>query len=76
MKPMLDAPTPAVNASSAWMPGLVATGQGDSFPVEAMDSRRRAMSFNAIDHMRSSAARAMGLEADEIGALESAHGDW
>lgn len=76
MKPMLDAPNHTVNASSAWMPGRVATGHGDSFPVEAMDSRRRAMSFNAIDHMRSSAARAMGLEADEIGALESAHGDW
>lgn len=76
MKPMHDAPTHAMNASSAWMPALVSDGQGDSFPVEAMDSRRRAMSFNAIDHMRSSAARAMGLEADEIGALESAHGDW
>jgi|GEM_PF-3451337 hypothetical protein len=73
MKPMHDAPTHAMNASSAWMPAL---SHGDSFPVEAMDSRRRAMSFNAIDHMRSSAARALGLEADEIGALESAHGDW
>jgi hypothetical protein len=76
MKPMHDAPTHAMNASSSWMPALASDGHGDCFPVEAMDSRRRAMSFNAIDHMRSSAARAMGLEADEIGALESAHGDW
>lgn len=76
MKPMHDAPTPTLNAGASWRPALAADGRGDCFPVEAMDSRRRAMSFNAIDHMRSSAARALGLEADEIGALESAHGDW
>ena len=76
MKPMHDAPAIALNASASWMPNLASDGHGDCFPVEAMDSRRRAMSFNAIDHMRSSADRALGLEADEIGALESAHGDW
>lgn len=50
--------------------------QEGGFPIEAMDSRRRAISLDAISQMRSSAAHAMGLAPEEVSELEEVGDSW